>query len=176
MTEKPTLGQAIDQAIAALEGLDPSARQTALTAVCTHLDLTAPQGPGHEKPSIGGAPSPPPPPLAAAGAASKGPKTPVDIRSLKEEKQPSSAKQMACIVGYYVSELAPEGERRESIQKADIEKYFKQAGYPLPELVQSVLPDAKKSGYFDSVARGSYKLNAVGYNLVVHKLPEASKS
>jgi hypothetical protein len=37
-----------------------------------------------------------------------------------------------------------------------------------------VLPDAKGSGYFDSAARGEYKLNAVGYNLIAHSLPAKS--
>ena len=78
---------------------------------------------------------------------------------------------MACVVGYYLAELADKSERKEAITKTDLEKYFKQAGYPLPETIKQVLPDSKRSGYFDSASRGSYNLNAVGHNLVAHKLP-----
>lgn len=78
---------------------------------------------------------------------------------------------MACLVAYYLQEVAPEGERKDFINSADLEKYFKQANFKLPQRVQQVLPEAKSSGYFDSAGRGEYKLNAVGYNLVAHSLP-----
>src|SRR5438093_557072 len=35
-----------------------------------------------------------------------------DIRSLKDEKQPRSANEMAAVAAYYASELAPATERR----------------------------------------------------------------
>ena len=55
-----------------------------------------------------------------------------DIRTLKDEKQPCSADEMAALVAYYVSEMLAPGETRDSITTADIQKYFKQANYPLP--------------------------------------------
>lgn len=95
-----------------------------------------------------------------------------DIRTLKEQKAPSSAGQMAAIVAYYLSEIAPKNERRDSITTKDIQIYFKQAGYPLPKVLKVTLPNAKFAGYFDSGTNpGSYKLNPVGYNLVTHNLP-----
>lgn len=33
------------------------------------------------------------------------------------------------------------------------------------------LQNAKNAGYLNVLDRGNYKLNAVGYNLVAHKLP-----
>jgi len=97
----------------------------------------------------------------------------LDIRSLKVQKDPSSANQMATVVAYYLSEVVPKDERRNSISQKDIEKYFKQAGYPLPKAIKDTLPNAKFAGYFDSGATvGSYKLNPVGYNLVTHSLPK----
>jgi len=97
-----------------------------------------------------------------------------DIRTLKAEKVPHSAVEMAALVAYYLSELAPSDERRDAIGTADIEKYFKQAHYPLPKTPRFALTNAANAGYFDSVARGLYRLNPVGYNLVVHKLPSGS--
>lgn len=170
---KLSLGQAIDQIIAALESLDESARKTAVDAACTHLKLSithetaAPLAPGPQSATA--------PKLSDIPVVSQ--QSPlVDIRSLKEQKQPKSAREMACIVAFYLQEVAPEPERKETISTADLEKYFKQAQFKLPSDIGQILKDAKASGYFDSPARGSYKLNAVGYNLVVHKLPNGQAS
>jgi len=162
-----TLGQAIDKIIEALSSLDSEARRTAVEAACSHMGVP-----------LRSSPAQPAGPAAAAAAAIQPPAAPAapsvlqDIRSLKEEKQPTSATQMACIVAYYLQELAPTAERSETIKTADLETYFKQAGYKLPRKMDQVLVDAKRSGYFESVARGEYRLNTVGYNLVVHNLPK----
>lgn len=99
--------------------------------------------------------------------------TQLSIRDLKEEKRPESSNQMAALVAYYVSEIAPEAERKPSINAADLEKYFKQAGFKLPQKIPQTLPNAAAAGYFDAAGNGLYQLNPVGYNLVVHGLPRA---
>ena len=96
-----------------------------------------------------------------------------DIRTLKEQKSPKSDNEMACLVAYYLSELAPQHERKGEISKDDIEKYFKQAGFELPKALSMVLVSAKKAGYFDSSSTGTYKLNPVGFNLAAYGLPSA---
>jgi hypothetical protein len=93
-----------------------------------------------------------------------------DIRSLKELKAPKSAIEMAVLVAYYVSEVAPEGERKKEITKPDLERYFKAAGFKLPSEANFTLVNAKNAGYLDSAGAGQYKLNPVGYNLVAHRL------
>jgi len=169
---KMSLGQAIDHIINALDGLDENARITAVSAACKHLKIHfalsdkengSGADSGEQENQSGGA--------AAAEAATKHAGRQIDIRSLKEEKNPDSAKQMACLVAYYLQEKAPKDERKQSISTDDIEKYFKQANFKLPKKVDQILKDAKRSGYFESKARGEYKLNAVGYNLVAHGLP-----
>lgn len=98
------------------------------------------------------------------------------IRDLKDEKRPSSANQMAALVAYYLSEVARGPERKPTVTAADIDKYFKQAGFKLPKQLGMTLPNAAAAGYLDSVGVGVYKLNPVGYNLVAHALPrETSK-
>src|SRR5258708_26756228 len=57
---------------------------------------------------------------------------PNDIRSLTKEKAPRSANEMAALVAYYVTELAPEPYRKESITADDIKKYFQDAHIALP--------------------------------------------
>jgi len=94
-----------------------------------------------------------------------------DIRSLREEKKPRSAVEMAAIVAHYLADLAPAGERRDTIGTAEITRYFGQAGYRSQSDPRFVLSNAKAAGYFDSAGRGAYKLNPVGYNLVTAGLP-----
>lgn len=177
--QKPTLGQAIDQVIAALEPLEASARATVVATVCSHLEIplgsAAPvqaSGPLHKGDAAQGHTRVP----ADALAPSAPPRPTTDIRSFRNEKKPRSAKEMACIVAFYLKELAPDGERKDSIATSDLDKYFKQAQFKLPQHMAQVLPDAKGSGYFDSAARGEYKLNAVGYNLVAHSLPPKTET
>ncbi len=162
-TIKKTLGQSIDEIIRALEPLDEASRLTAVRAVCEHLKITIStqtiEVSKPEEPKI-----------------IEQPFTPslIDIKTLKEEKKPSSAIEMAALIAYYLSELAP--ERKQFVEPADMEKYFKQAGFPLPRAPEVILPNAKNAGYFEVVERGKYKLNPVGYNLVVHKLPHRKPS
>jgi hypothetical protein len=92
-----------------------------------------------------------------------------DIRSLKDVKNPKSANEMAALVAYYVSELAPAAESKQ-INRADIERYFKTAGFRLPADASFTLVNAKNAGYLDTAGGGNYTLNPVGYNLVVHRM------
>jgi len=93
------------------------------------------------------------------------------IRQLKELKKPKTAIEMAALVAYFLSDLAPQNERKSTVTTKDMETYFKIANYRLPTALQQLLGNAKNAGYFDLVRIGEYKLNAVGYNLVVHNLP-----
>jgi hypothetical protein len=95
----------------------------------------------------------------------------IHIRELKEDKKPKSAIEMAVLVAYYVSEVAADSEKKETIVSADLTKYFRMAGFKLPGSVEFTLQNAKKAGYLDSKGRGEYRLNAVGYNLIEHNLP-----
>ena len=119
---KKTLGQAIDEVIAALEALDDASRRTAVHAACEHLGLsdTPISSPDSGEESSQQKQSPP-------STMQPTKTTPVDIRSLKERKKPKTAQEMACLVAYYLESHAPTKERKSDISKADLEKYFKQA-------------------------------------------------
>lgn len=99
---------------------------------------------------------------------------PTDIRRLKDLKQPKSASEMAAVVAYYLSEAAQPAERKETVDTADMVKYFKQARFNLPGNPNMTLVHAKNAGYFDAVGNGQYRLNPVGHNLVAHNLPRGS--
>jgi hypothetical protein len=104
------------------------------------------------------------------------PSGPTDIRRLKEQKNPGAANEMAALVAYYLAEVVSETEKKPAIEISDVEKYFKQANFKLPRNLKMTLVNAKNAGYFDATGTGKYKLNPVGYNLVVHSLPRAGAS
>ncbi len=165
--EDPEL-KAIQAIISALEPLDADARKRVADYVSRRLNLSFASS-LESQPSRSA--------LELGANSSSGPITQViDIRSLREQKQPSSANEMAALVAFYLAEFAPPEERKSSIEKSDVEKYFKQAGFPLPKVISQTLINAAKSGYFDTTGAGRYRLNPVGYNLVVHGLPSKAKS
>jgi hypothetical protein len=167
-----SLGQAIDEVIAALEPLPEPLRATAIRAACEVLGLDD-VGPNQARETVELSTTPTPQVTPSAGQPAKVRPPVKDIRSLKEEKKPKTALEMACLVAYYLESLAPVGDQKADISKDDLDKYFKQAQYKLPKRIEQVLIDAKAAGYFDSAARGRYKLNPVGHNLVVHSLPRS---
>ena len=154
---------AISAILRSLEGLDGETIRRVLDYVFSRLSISAPS---HMK-SVG---------LPTAVATVSSPEGAlrmprVSIRDLKEEKQPESSNQMAALVAFYLSEIAGEDERKDSIGASDLEKYFKQASFRLPKSPSQTLPNAAAAGYFDALGNGAYRLNAVGYNLVAHGLP-----
>lgn len=168
-TEKKTLGQAIDEIVTALSALDDKAKATAIAAACAHLGL--------ERPSVQ-QPTPPTARVTATQGESPElkPARAVDIRIMKEEKNPETALEMACLVAYYLQEQAPPEERTDVVTIEDMKKYFKQAHFPLPKRIEQLLVSGRHSGYFDLVERTKYRLNAVGYNLAAHSLPRNLKA
>lgn len=163
-SKSKTLGEAIDEVINALANMDDTSRLTVIRAACEHLSIPI----SHSKTQTTGETLISP---MTSGIAQQG--TPSDIRALKVQKAPSSAIEMACLIAYYLQALAPDSERKDTITTSDLETYYRHADYPLPKAMNQVLVDAKSAGYFDSKERGTYKLNAVGYNLVVHSLPRS---
>ncbi len=158
--------EAIGAILSALDGLDGESIQRVLDYVLGRLSI------GRSRVS------PASPPAGVSPGANVMPefrqsRVLTSVRDLKEEKQPESSNQMAALVAYYLSEIAPENERKASINASDLEKYFKQAGFKLPKKIPQTLPNAAAAGYFDAAGNGLYQLNPVGYNLVVHGLPRS---
>ena len=163
--------QAIGTVLKALEPLEPKARLSVLDYVIRRLDIqvftqsvarvTEPSTeiPPGEFPSL-----------------TEQPTQKVHIKDLVQEKQPRSSIEMATLVAYYLSHGVPTGERKQTISTKDLETYFKIAGFKLPTKPQFTLPNTKAAGYLDAVGNGEYKLNPVGYNLVVHSMPKSKKA
>jgi hypothetical protein len=98
--------------------------------------------------------------------------TQTDIRTFAEEKQPKTVNEKVALVAYYIRNMAPLDERRDNIVSADIERYFVEAGFALPSAPPNMtLTNAKNAGYLNSAGPGQYRINAVGHNVVAHRLP-----
>lgn len=163
--------EAIKAVTEALSPLDGDVRKRVLLYVLEHLGIRLQNGHGSESPpTLPLEPTHPEAPGAPPGYRI------VDIRSLRQEKNPTSDVQMAAVVAYYLSKLAPSDERKDTVTAADIKKYFDQAGHPLPADANMTLNNARKAGYLDRVDRGQFRLNPVGHNLVVHGLPKSADS
>jgi hypothetical protein len=161
--------EAIRAVLAALSPLSEKARVSVLDYVTKRLGLEAPGRPEDQYDTT-----------ITPGRKEKeliaGDEAPVHIKTLKEEKKPRSANEMAALVGYYLASVAPLDKRKKTVNQKDIETYFKIAGFPLPSQVRVTLGNAKTAGYFDAAGSGEYKLNAVGHNLVVHSMPRGSST
>lgn len=154
--------EAIGAIIKLLDPLNESERSRVLEYVLKRLEMATVRAPASAL--VG-------PAEVAGSSATSRPAT--DIRSLTAEKQPRSATEMVALVAYYLSELAAPDERADTVSLDTIRRYFKMAGFPLPSVLRNVLPNAAAAGYLENVSRGEYRLNPVGYNLVVHGLPRS---
>lgn len=163
--------KAMSDIIISLEALEPSARSRVIKYVVERLSMT---------PLMSATESTQPqiiePVYRSLHVRDQESVSGMDIRSLKETKSPKSAIQMTALVAYYLQEVAPEIERKESINVDDIKKYFNQAGFPLPKITRLALLNTKAAGYLESVDRGQFRLNPVGYNLVAYGLPAKNGS
>jgi hypothetical protein len=163
--------EAIEKLISALGPLDQDARTRVIDYVFRRLRMGA-RAAGHNLDILSG----PSDTAGAAVAATQSASTITDIRSLKEAKAPQTANEMAAIAAYYLADLAPLNDRKSEIKASDIKKLFGQAVFPMRGSPPTmILVNAKNAGYLDSAGtRGTYRLNPVGYNLVVHKLPAST--
>lgn len=156
--------EAIKAVLAALAPLSEKARASVLDYVTRRLDL-----PVHTAPPashIAGSAT-----VSPSGAATS---PVVHIKDFKDQKRPRSANEMAAVVAYYLSNVAPQEQRKQTVSQKDIETYFKIAEFPLPQQARVTLHNAKNAGYFDLFGDGEYKLNAVGHNLVAHSMPRGA--
>src|SRR5205809_3366208 len=93
---------AIGSIIALLEPLNETERGRVLEYVLKRLEMAAVRAP-----VVG--------PQQVEGTAAIPTQPVIDIRTLTAEKQPRSANEMAALVAYYISELAPDPDRADTV-------------------------------------------------------------
>ena len=100
-----------------------------------------------------------------------------DIRSFIKSKNPKSGQQLAAVVAYYYHLVAPEPERKDSIDATDLLDACRKADWPRPGKPAQTMINAHEAGYLDRTGeKGRYRLNSVGENLVAMVLPEGDIS
>lgn len=97
---------------------------------------------------------------------------PKDIRSFVQEKQPKSDVQFAAAVAYYHRFIAV--SRKDAITTEDLQEGARHSSRAVFKTPSVTLNNAVQQGYLDRGARGEYRLNAVGENLIAMTLPGAS--
>jgi hypothetical protein len=166
-SEEDNVVKAISTLMSALGPLDHDARIHVLEFVLKRLGISLTAGTlANSSYTTNIIPTPSNPSVQAAPAGA------LDIRSFATEKKPKTLTQKLALIGYYLTHLAPVSERRDQLVSEDIRPYFIQAGFELPtSSINTALINAKNAGYLSALDRGKYKLTAVGYNLIAHKLP-----
>ena len=169
---KKTIGAAIDEIVAALQGLDELARATAVRAACEHLGVVPPQS--ASIPPSGGEP---PPPVGAQTISLLRQRQ--WLRTYEPSRNRSGRRPPRRWPASLPTILSPFSSKRAQ-DRCDHQRHgevlLKQAGFRLPTRIAQLLVDAKSSGYLDSAGHGKYRLNPVGHNLVVHSLPKSKES
>jgi hypothetical protein len=94
-----------------------------------------------------------------------------DIKSFVASKNPKSDVQYVAVVAYYYRFEAPEANRKDAITSVILQESTRLVGRPRLDSPNTTLNNAKNLGYLDSVARGEFRINTVGENLVAMTLP-----
>ncbi|MBX3229220.1 MAG: hypothetical protein KIT84_18640 [Labilithrix sp.] len=96
---------------------------------------------------------------------------PKDFRSFFQEKQPKNDVQFVAVAAYYHRFMAPAADRKEAISSADLQDAARLAPWTVFAKPSKTLGNAVRQGYMNGSGRGTYRLNAVGENLVSMTLP-----
>lgn len=100
----------------------------------------------------------------------------VDIKSFIDQKQPRSDVQFAATVAYYLRFEAPPAERKESIDKDDLQEACRKAKRDRLKNPYQTLVNAHTLGLLDKGSeKATFVLNTVGENLVAMTLPGDGK-
>jgi hypothetical protein len=94
-----------------------------------------------------------------------------DIQQFTAAKAPKSDQQFAAVAAYFYRFEAPEALRKETIDAETLREAARLARRRRPANPGMTLVNAKNAGYLDAVGRGSFKISAVGENLVAMTLP-----
>lgn len=100
-----------------------------------------------------------------------------DFKTFISEKSPKSNNQLAAAVAYFHMFEAPANERKNFINKDDLQNACRIAGLERLTKPEQTLVNAYNVGLLDKGAEnGTYKINSVGENLVAMTMPSGNGS
>ena len=116
--------------------------------------------------------SPVTPTLPASAVPASGTGAAPDIKSFVAEKSPRSDVQFAATVAYYYRFEAPQAERKDAINKDDLQEAARKAGRERFKDPLQTLHNAHTLGLLDKgEEKATFSINSVGENLVAMTLP-----
>jgi len=99
----------------------------------------------------------------------------IDIKTFIATKNPRKDVQFAATVAYYYRFEAPQAERKDAIDKEDLQEATRMAGRNRFSNPLSTLNNAHKLGLLDKGSeKATFTINSVGENLVAMTLPEGT--
>ena len=98
-----------------------------------------------------------------------------NIKTFIAEKKPRNDVQFAATVAYYYRFEAPQAERKEAINKEDLQEATRKAGRDRFTNPLTTLANAHRLGLLDKGSeKATFTINSVGENLVAMTLPDGS--
>lgn len=171
-TTKPDDLDVVRIVFEAIKDFAPGDQQRILRWVAEKLELLQPFA------TTRPAAAPTPPTAATADPASQTPGTAptagtaVDIKTFIDGKRPSKDVQFAAAVAYYYRFEAPTAERKEVINKDDLQDAARKAGRTRFANPLNTLNNAHSLGLLDRGSeKGTFVINSVGENLIAMTLP-----
>jgi hypothetical protein len=155
--------EAVRTVVEAVQDFQPDEQQRILRWAIEKLGISVQVSSGYTPPHTPGTPLSPPSPSGGT----------TNIKSFMLEKKPRNDVQYAAAVAYYYRFEAPEAEKKDAIDKDDLQEATRKAirerfGNPL-----QTLNNAHKLGLLDRGSeKGTFIINSVGENLVAMTLPD----
>jgi hypothetical protein len=159
--------EAVRTLVETLKDFQPDEQQRIFRWAAEKLGMSLPAASGYTPPppSPGTSSALPPTPPAPGGA--------TDIKTFMADKKPRNDVQYAAAVAYYHRFEAPPAERKEAINKEDLQEATRRSGRDRFGNPLQTLNNAHTLGLLDRGAeKGTFVINSVGENLVAMTLPD----
>jgi len=157
--------EAVRKVVEAVQDFKPEEQQRILRWAIEKLGISLASAPTYTMPPHTPGTPPPPPPPGSGGA--------TDIKTFMAEKKPRNDVQYAAAVAYYYRFEAPEAEKKDVINKDDLQESTRKAGRERFTNPLQTLNNAHTLGLLDRAGeKGTFVINSVGENLVAMTLPD----
>jgi hypothetical protein len=164
---------AVRAVVDAIKDLNPQEQQRIFRWAAEKLNLSSPFPAPDQRVSSAQVPSSEPQ-LPSHATAQAGPAG-TDIKTFIIEKRPRNDVQFAAAVAYYYRFEAPLAERKDAINKDDLQESTRKAGRDRFADPHTTLGNAHKLGLLDKgPEKATFVINSVGENLVAMTLPDGT--
>jgi hypothetical protein len=155
--------EAVRTVVEAVQDFKPDEQQRIFRWAAEKLGISVPTPSGYTPPPH--TPGTPHPPSPLGGG--------INIKTFMAEKKPRNDVQYAAAVAYFYRFEAPEAEKKDAINKDDLQESTRKAGRQRFTNPLQTLNNAHTLGLLDrSGEKGSFVINSVGENLVAMTLPD----